>query len=117
VIAFRRLDLSNGRNLYFLVATLQELLKEISSSDATLCDDVPDGASDGKDTRRGPLLSFAIGGNWKYGRASGVRWSLGLLQLQEALLSASLLLRQHLEKTAYNIELILALSLALHSRN
>jgi hypothetical protein len=43
----------------------------------TLCDDVRDGISDRKDTRQGALLSFAIGGNWKYARASGGALELG----------------------------------------
>jgi len=100
VIAFRRLDLSNDRNLYlFLLQTLQELLKEISSSDAlfaTMCLTAP---ATEKTHAGDPYLVLQLEAIGSTAEQAEVRWSLGLVQLQEALLSASRLLRQHIEKT------------------
>jgi hypothetical protein len=93
VITFRRLDLRSERNLYFLLLqTLQELLKKISSSDAlfaTMC----------QTNAREPRLVLQLEAIGSTPEQAEMRWSSGLLQLQEALLSASRLLRQHLEKT------------------
>jgi hypothetical protein len=100
VIVFRRLDLSGNRSLYSLLSqTLQELLKEASSSDAlfaTLCVTAP-----ATEEARAPELSLilqleAIGSTPEQAE---VRWGLGLVHVQEALLSASRLLKQHLAKT------------------
>jgi len=100
VIAFRRLDLSSDRHLYFLLLqTLQELLKEISFSDAlfaTMCLTAP---ATEKTHAREPYLVLQLEAIGSTPEQAEVRWSLGLVQLQEALLSASRLLRQHLEKT------------------
>jgi hypothetical protein len=100
MIAFRRLDLSSDRNLYFLLLqTLQELLKEISSSDAlfaTMCLTAP---ATEKTQAREPHLVLQLEAIGSTPEQAEVRWSLGLVQIQEALLSASRLLRHHLEKT------------------
>ena len=100
VIVFRRLDLSANGNLYSILSqTIQELLKKASSSDAlfaTLCVTAPA-------TEETPAPEFslvlqleAIGST---AEQAEVRWGLGLVYLQEALLSASGLLRQHVAKT------------------
>jgi hypothetical protein len=100
MIAFRRLDLSGDRNLYLLLLqTLQELLKRASSSDAlfaTMCVASPA-------TEQGPARELclvlqleAIGSTPEQAE---VRWNTGLLHVQEALLSASRLLSQHLAKS------------------
>jgi hypothetical protein len=100
VIVFRRLDLSANHNLYSILSqTLQELLKKTSSSDAlfaTLCVTAP-----ATEEARAPELSLilqleAIGSTPEQAE---VRWGLGLVHVQEALLSASRLLKQHLAKT------------------
>jgi hypothetical protein len=100
VIAFRRLDLSSDRNLYFLLLqTLQELLKEIISSDAlfaTMCLTAP---ATEKAHARDAYLVLQLEAIGSTPEQAEVRWSLGLVQLQEALLTAARLLRQHLEKT------------------
>jgi hypothetical protein len=97
MIAFRRLDLSGDRNLYLILRqTLQELLKEASSSDAlfaTMCVRAP-----AAEEARPPELSLvlqleAIGSTPEQAE---VRWSLGLAHVQEALLCASRLLMQRL---------------------
>ena len=100
VIVFRRLDLSANGSLYSILSqTLQELLKKASSSDAlfaTLCVTAPA-------TEETPVLELslvlqleAIGST---PAQAEVCWGLGLVHLQEALLSASRLLRQHVAKT------------------
>jgi hypothetical protein len=99
VIVFRRLDLSANRSLYSsLLQTLHELLKKASSSDAlfaTLCLTAP-----ATEESRAPELCLvlqleAIGTTPEQAE---VRWGLGLVHVQEALLSSSRLLRQHLAK-------------------
>jgi len=100
VIVFRRLDLSTNRNLYSVLSqTLQELLTKASSSDAlfaTLC-------VKGSATEEAPppelslvLQLEAIGST---AEQAEMRWGLGVMHLQEALLSASRLLRNHIAKT------------------
>jgi hypothetical protein len=100
VVVFRRLDLSGNRSLYsILLQTLHELLKKASSSDAlfaTLSVRTP-----ATEESRAPELSLvlqleAIGTTPEQAE---VRWGLGLIHVQEALLSASRLLRRHLAKT------------------
>jgi hypothetical protein len=100
VIVFRRLDLSTNRNLYSILSqTVQELLKKAGSSDAlfaTLCVMTP-----ATEEASAPELSFvlqleAIGSTPEQAE---VRWGSGLVHLQEALLSASSLLRLHVAKT------------------
>jgi hypothetical protein len=99
VLVFRRLDLSANRSLYSILSqTLQELLKKASSSDAlfaTLCVTAATGEV------ATPELSLvlqleAIGSTPEQAE---LRWDLGLVRVQEALLSASRLLRQHVAKT------------------
>ena len=101
VIAFRRLDLNHNRTLYlFLLQTLQELLEKVGSSDAlfaTLCV-----TATATEEARPPELSLvlqldAIGTTPEQAEA---RWDLGLVHVQQALLSASRLLARHLEKTS-----------------
>ena len=100
VIVFRRLDLTANRSLYsILLQTLQELLKKASSSDAlfaTLCLTAP-----AKEETRAPELSlvFQLEAIGSTPEQAEVRWGLGLVHVQEALFSASRLLRQHLAKT------------------
>jgi hypothetical protein len=100
VIVFRRLDLSGNRSLYSMLSeTLQGLLTETSSSDALfakLCVAAP-----ATEDPRAPELCLvlqlqAIGTTPEQAE---VRWSLGLVRLHEALISASRLLTQHLTKT------------------
>jgi hypothetical protein len=100
VIVFRRLDLSANHGLYSILSqTLLELLRKTSSSDALfarLCVSAP-----ATEEARAPEPSLvlqleAIGSTPEQAE---VRWSLGLVHVQEALLSASHLLRQHLAKT------------------
>jgi len=100
IIVFRRLDLSGNRSLYSMLSQmLQGLLKEKSSSDALfakLCVTAP-----ATEDARAPELCLvlqleAIGTTPEQAE---VRWSLGLVHVQEALISASRLLRQHLAKT------------------
>jgi hypothetical protein len=101
VIVFRRLDLSADRRLYSILSqTLQELLKRASSSDAlfaTLC--VTASA-----TREAPTLEFSLVLQLEAiastPEQAELRWGYGLVHLQEALLSASHLLRQHVAKTS-----------------
>ena len=100
VITFRRLDLSCNRNLYlFLLQALQELLKMVGSSDAlfaTLCVTVP-ATEEARPREHSLVLRLdAIGTTPEQ---AGVRRGLGLVYVQQALLSASRLLRHHLEKT------------------
>jgi hypothetical protein len=99
VLVFRRLDLNDNRDLYsMLLQTLQGLLKTTSSSDALfakLCVTAP--ATEGA---RASGLSLvlqleAIGST--PGQAE-IRWEFGLVHVQDALISASRLLRQHLAK-------------------
>jgi hypothetical protein len=101
VIAFRRLDLSGDRSLYsILLQTLQELLNKASSSDAlfaTLCVTAP-ATRDGRAPELSLVLQLeAIGSTPEQAE---LRWGLGLMHVQEALLSASRLLREHLAKTS-----------------
>jgi hypothetical protein len=100
VIVFRRLDLSANRSLYSILAqTLHELLKKAVSSDAlfaTLCVTPP-----ATDTASVPEASLvlqleAIGSTPEQAE---VRLGSGLALVQDALLSASHRLRQHLAKT------------------
>jgi hypothetical protein len=99
VIVFRRLDLSDNPSLYSILSqTLQELLKKTSSSDAlfaTLCVTGP--ATEGSPGLELALVLQleAIGSTPEQAE---VRWGLGLVHLQEALVSASHLLRQHVAK-------------------
>jgi len=108
VIAFRRLDLSADRNLYFiLLQALQELLKNTSSSDAlfaTMCVTAP--ATDATHASE-PSLILQLEALGVTPEQAKLRWGLGLQHVQEALLSASDLLRQHLvsAKTRVNCEL------------
>ena len=100
MIAFRRLDLSADRNLYFiLLQTLQELLKNTSSSDAlfaTMCVTAP--ATDEAHASE-PSLILQLEALGSTPEQAELRWSLGLQHVQEALLSASDVLRQHLVPT------------------
>ena len=108
VIAFRRLDLSADRNLYFiLLQALQELLKNTSSSDdlfATLCVTAP--ATDEAHASE-PSLILQLEALGIRPDQAELRWDLGLQHVQEALRSASVLLRQHLgpTKTLVNFDL------------
>ena len=108
VIAFYRLDLSADRNLYFLLLrTLQQLLKNTSSSDAlfaTMCVTAP--ATDEAHPSE-PSLIFQLEALGVTPEQAELRWGLGLQHVQEALLSASDLLRQHLvpAKPRVNCEL------------
>ena len=100
VIVFRRLDLSANRSLYsVLLQTLQEILKKASSSDAlfaTLCVTAP-AAEQAPALELSLILQLeAIGSTPEQAE---VRWGLGLVHLQEALLSASHLLKLHVAKT------------------
>jgi hypothetical protein len=97
-IVFRRLDLSANRSLYSILSqTLQELLKKASSSDAlfaTLCVRAP--TEETPEQELSLVLQLeAIGSTPEQAE---LRWGYGLGHLQEALLSASLLLRQHVAK-------------------
>jgi hypothetical protein len=100
MIAFRRLDLSDDRNLYFiLLQTLQELLKKVSSSDAlfaTMCVTAP--ATEEAHARE-PSLVLQLEAIGSTPEQAELRWGFGLGHVREALLSASRLLRQHLAKT------------------
>jgi hypothetical protein len=100
VLVFRRLDLSANRSLYSILSRrLQELLKKASSSDALFATLCVTAAATGETPT--PELSLvlqleAIGSTPKQAE---LRWGFGLVHVQEALLSASHLLRQHLAKT------------------
>jgi len=100
VIVFRRLDLSANPTVYSILAqTLQELLKKTSASDAlfaTLCVTRPATEEACASELSLVLQLEAIGSTPEQAE---VRWGLGLMHVQEALLSASHLLRQHLAKT------------------
>jgi hypothetical protein len=100
VIVFRRLDLSANRTLYSILAqTLHELLKKASSSDAlfaTLCVTPPATQAASAPEPSLVLQLEAIGSTPEQAEA---RWGSGLALVQEALLSASRLLKQHLAKT------------------
>jgi hypothetical protein len=100
VIAFRRLDLSGDLNLYFLLLqTLQGLLKELSSSDAlfaTICVTPP---ATEKARARDPSLVLQLDAIGTTPEQAEARWGLGLVHVQQALLSASRLLAHHLEST------------------
>jgi hypothetical protein len=100
VIVFRRLDLGTNRNLYSVLSqTLQQLLTKAISSDAlfaTLC-------VKGSATEQAPASELslilqleAIGST---AEQAEMRWGLGVMHLQEALLSASRLLRNYIAKT------------------
>ena len=100
VIAFRRLDLSADRNLYFiLLQALQEPLKNASSSDAlfaTMCVTAP--VTDATHASE-PYLILQLEALGVTPEQAELRWGLGLQRVQEALLSASDLLREHLVPT------------------
>ena len=100
VIAFHRLDLSADRNLYFiLLQTLQKLLKNTSSSDAlfaTMCVTAP--ATDEAHASE-PSLILQLEALGSTPEQAELRWDLGLQHVQEALRSASDVLRQHLVPT------------------
>ena len=100
VIVFRRLDLSANGSLYSILSqTLQELLKKASSSDAlfaTLCVTAPATEEAPAQELSLVLQLEAIGSTPEQAE---VRWGLGLVHLQEALLSSSRLLRQYVAKT------------------
>ena len=99
VIVFRRLDLSSNLRLYsLLLQTLQELLKQVTSSDAlflTMCVLAPLAEQAPASEPSIVLRLEAIG---SAPEQAELRWSLGLAHIQEALLSASQLLKQHLAK-------------------
>jgi hypothetical protein len=100
VIVFRRLDLSTNRNLYSVLSqTLQELLTKASSSDALfamLC--VKRSATE---EAAPPELSlvFELEAIGSTAEQAEMRWGLGVVHFQEALLSASQLLRNRIAKT------------------
>jgi hypothetical protein len=100
VIVFRRLDLSTNRSLYSVLSqTLLELLGKTSSSDALfarLCVRAP---ATEEARAPEPSLVFQLEAIGSTPEQAEVRWGLGLVHVQEALLSASHLLRQHLAKT------------------
>jgi hypothetical protein len=100
-IAFRRLDLTTDRKLYLmLLQTLQELLKNAPSSDAlfvTLCVAPPATENVNASELFLILQLEAIGST---PQQAELRWGLGLAHVQDALLTASTLLRQHLAKTS-----------------
>src|ERR1700683_953612 len=100
VIVFRRLDLSANHNLYSILSqTLQELLKKTSSSDAlfaTLCVTGP--TTEGS-ARLEPSLVLQLVAIGSTPEQAEVRWGLGLMHLQQALVSASRVLREHVAKT------------------
>lgn len=100
VIIFRRLDLSANRGLYStLLQTVNELLKKVSSSDAlfaTLCVTPPATEAASAPESSLVLQLEAIGST---PQQAEVRWGSGLAHLQEALLSASHLLKLHVAKT------------------
>jgi hypothetical protein len=100
-IAFRRLDLSADLGLYsILLQTLQEYLKKASSSDAlfvTLCVTTPATKEASAPECSLVLRLEAIGSTPEQAE---LRWGYGLVHLQEALLSASHLLRRHVAKTS-----------------
>jgi hypothetical protein len=100
VIVFRRLDLSANGSLYSILSqTLQELVKKASSSDAlfaTLCVRAP--ATEEAPAPE-PSLVLQLEAIGSTPEQAEVRWGLGIVHLQEALLSASRLLRQHVAKT------------------
>jgi hypothetical protein len=99
-IAFRRLDLSGDRNLYFtLLKTLHELLERTSASDAlfaTMCVTAPatDQSNGGE-----PALVLQLEAVGVTPEQAELRWGLGLAHVQEALLCASRLMREHLAPT------------------
>jgi hypothetical protein len=100
VIVFRRLDLIANRGLYsILLQTVHELLKKASSSDAlfaTLCVTPPPTAAASAPEPSLVLQLEAIGSTPEQAE---VRWGSGLAHLQDALLSASHLLKLHVAKT------------------
>jgi hypothetical protein len=100
VIVFRRLDLSANGSLYsILLQTVQELLKKVSSSDAlfaTLCVTAP---TTEKTSAPEPSLVLQLEAIGSTPEQAEVRWCAGLVHLQEALLSASHLLKLHVAKT------------------
>jgi hypothetical protein len=100
VIVFRRLDLSSNLKLYsILLQTLQELLKKVTSSDAlflTMCLLAPM-AEEVRTSEPSIVLRLEAIGSAP--EQAELRWSLGLAHIQEALLSAPQLLKQHLAKT------------------
>jgi hypothetical protein len=98
MLTFRRLDLSSDQNLYFiLLQTLQEVLKKASSSDAlfvTMCVAAP-----ATERAREPYLILQLEAIGVTPEQAEIRWGSGMVHVQEALLSASQLLRKHLAKT------------------
>jgi hypothetical protein len=99
VIVCRRLDLSADSNLYSILSqTVQELLKKTSSSDAlfaTLCVTAPTTRETSAPKLSLVLQLEAIGSTPEQAE---VRWGSGLVRLQDALLSASRLLKLHVAK-------------------
>jgi hypothetical protein len=100
VIAFRRLDLSGNRNLYFvLLRTLKELLKETSSSDALFATMCVMGPITEEVLARGPYPVLQLEAIGNTPEQAEFRWMSGLAHVQKALLCASRLLALHLAKT------------------
>jgi hypothetical protein len=99
VFVFRRLDLNGNRSLYSMLSqTLQALLKATSSSDAMfakLCVTAP-ATEDARASELSFVLQLEAMGSTP-GQAE-MRWEFGLVHVQEALISASRQLRQHLAK-------------------
>jgi hypothetical protein len=98
-IVFRRLDLNSNRSLYSILSqTLQGLLKARSSSDALfvkLCVTPPPT----EDARAQDLcLVLQLEAIGSTPEQAEMRWGYGLVHVQEALIHASRLLRQHVAK-------------------
>jgi hypothetical protein len=99
IIVFRRLDLSANRGLYSILSeTVQELLKKASSSDALFATLSVTAPAKEEATMAEPSLVVQLEAIGSTPEQAEVRWCSGLEHLQEALLSASHLLKLHVAK-------------------
>jgi hypothetical protein len=102
VLVFRRLDLSANHSLYsILLKTLHELLKKTSSSDALFATLCLTSSAPATEVARAldPSLVLQLEAIGSTPEQAEVRLGLGLVHIQEALLSASHLLSKHLAQT------------------
>jgi hypothetical protein len=99
LLRFRDATLANSRTLHFsLIEKLVELLKEAGSTDslvASLCLS-PSAAAPGKPAGLALRLRLEARGNSL--EQAGLRWGLGLAQVQQALLFTSRYLRQQIAR-------------------
>lgn len=101
LLRFRDASLASNRTIYFsLMEKLVELLKEAGSADslvASLCLSSP-AATQGKPAGLALRMRLEARGNSL--EQAGLRWGLGLAQVQQALLFTSRYLRQQIARAA-----------------